>query len=197
MEAQYLYSLPNRLNLGSMLANQDDKGSLQNTHWRSSTSSRKVWWLDNSRSQSPQWGKWTSKQSPRRSRGTRSSHSMDSVLSVQNKNFSGDGKEFKNVSRAVWKAKSQLHWQFVGIWQILWSIMESSYFDTRSIRDEWDCWESGTQNTARDVCSTVAILLGWKVVAWVYGMLLQSAKCSRPLGRRAKLLMKADLENHF
>ena len=114
------------------------------------------------------------------------------------KTFSGDGKEFKNVSRAVWKAKSQLHWQFVGIGQILWiSIMESSYFDTRSIRDEWDCWESGGQNKRRNVCSTVAILLGWKVVAWVFGMLLQSAKCSRPLGRRAKLLMKAELENHF
>ena len=29
--------------LRSLLANQNDKGSLQKTHWRSSTSSRKVW----------------------------------------------------------------------------------------------------------------------------------------------------------
>ena len=41
-ESQYLYSLPKRPKLRSMLANQDDKGSLQKTHWRSSTSSRKM-----------------------------------------------------------------------------------------------------------------------------------------------------------
>ena len=37
-EAQYSYSLPKRPKLRSLLANQDDKGSLQKTHWRSSTS---------------------------------------------------------------------------------------------------------------------------------------------------------------
>ena len=41
-EAQYLCSLPKRSKLGSMLANSDDKGSLQKTHWRSSASSRNV-----------------------------------------------------------------------------------------------------------------------------------------------------------
>ena len=40
------FSLPERSILRSMLANQDDKGSLQRTHWRSS--------IDNSRSQGPQ-----------------------------------------------------------------------------------------------------------------------------------------------
>ena len=38
---------------------------------------------------------------------------------VQNKNFSGDGKEFKKVSRAIKEAKSHIHWQFIGIWNIL------------------------------------------------------------------------------
>ena len=55
-ETQYLYSLPERPKLRSLLANQKDKGSLQKTHWRSSTSCRKVWWLDNGwkgRSSSP------------------------------------------------------------------------------------------------------------------------------------------------
>ena len=55
--AQYSYSLPKRPKLRSMLANQDGKGSLQKTHWRSSTSSKKVWWLDDSRSRSPQRGR--------------------------------------------------------------------------------------------------------------------------------------------
>ena len=42
---------------------------------------------------------------------------MDSILSVRNQNFSGDGNEFTKVSRAVRKAESHLHWQFIGIWQ--------------------------------------------------------------------------------
>ena len=40
-EAQYFYLLPERSKLRSMLAKQDDKGSLQKTHWRNSTSNRK------------------------------------------------------------------------------------------------------------------------------------------------------------
>ena len=47
------------------------QGSLQKTHWRSSTSSKKVWWLDNGGSQSPQWGMWIKRQSPVRCRGTK------------------------------------------------------------------------------------------------------------------------------
>ena len=41
------------------------------THWRSRTSSRKCWWLDNSRTQSFQCMLWISKQSLIRWRGTR------------------------------------------------------------------------------------------------------------------------------
>ena len=43
------------------------------------------------------------------------SHSMDTILSVQNENFSGDGQEFTRVSRAVGKAEGHLHRQFFGI----------------------------------------------------------------------------------
>ena len=68
--------------------------------------------FDNSRSQSPQRGRWFSKQSPIRSRGTRSSHSM---ASVSNQNFSADRKELTKVFRTVGKAESHLHWQFIGI----------------------------------------------------------------------------------
>ena len=39
-EAQFLYSLPERPKLRSLCGNLNDKGSLQKTHWRSSTSSR-------------------------------------------------------------------------------------------------------------------------------------------------------------
>ena len=44
---------------------------------------------------------------------------MDSVLSVQNENFSGDGKEFTKVSRAIGKAKSHskltIHWHLANL----------------------------------------------------------------------------------
>ena len=76
---------------------KNDTGSLQKTHWRRSTSSRKVWWLDNGWSQDPRWGGWITKQSPVRCRCSRSCYSMDSILSVQNKDFTGDGKEFTKV----------------------------------------------------------------------------------------------------
>ena len=38
---------PKRPKLRSLLLNQNDKGSLLKTHWRCSTSSRKVWCFDN------------------------------------------------------------------------------------------------------------------------------------------------------
>ena len=58
---------------------------------------RKIWWFDNSRSQSSQWRLWISKQSSICSRGAGLSHSVDPVVSVQNKNFSGKTKELSKV----------------------------------------------------------------------------------------------------
>ena len=70
---------------------QNYKGPVQKTHWRSRTSCRKFWWFDYSRSQSSQWRKWISKRSSICSRGAGLGHPMDPVVSVQNKNFSGPG----------------------------------------------------------------------------------------------------------
>ena len=80
--AQYLYSLPSRPKLRHLLKNQNYEGYVQKTQWGIFSTSRKVWWLDNSRSQSPQWRKWIPEQSPARCRGTRSRHSVDTILSV-------------------------------------------------------------------------------------------------------------------
>ena len=118
------------------------------------------------------------------------------VQAVKNSNFSEDGKEFEKVSRAVGKTESHLHWQFTGIWQTLWrSIMESSNFNTSSIRDEWHCWKSRTQSERRNICCIVAIRLGWKMVGWFYGMLLLSATCPRPPGRCENSLWKTIRRN--
>ena len=56
---------------------------MQKTQWRSRTSSRKFWWLDNSRPQSSQRKLRISKQSPICSRGAGLGHSMDPSISVQ------------------------------------------------------------------------------------------------------------------
>ena len=181
-----------------MLAKQDDKGSLQKTHWRS-TSSRKVWWLDNSRSQSPQWGKWISKQSPIRSRGTRSSHSMDSILSVQKKTSQETEKSLRKFLEPSEKPKViYTDIQFIGIWQILWrsrhGIIELLHLI--DLRRMVLLKKAVRRIERRDVCCTVAIRLGWKMVGWFYGMLLPSAKCSRPSWQMEKLLIKDDSENH-
>ena len=74
---------PKKPKLRNLQANQFYVGSWQKTHWRSSTSRRKVGWLDNGGLQSPQWGRWIQRQSLVRCRDTRSCHSMDSIKSVQ------------------------------------------------------------------------------------------------------------------
>ena len=57
----------------------------------------KIWWFDYSRSRISQWRLWISKQSSICSRGARLGHPMDPVVSVQNKNFSGNTKELAKV----------------------------------------------------------------------------------------------------
>ena len=73
-------SLPERPKLRRLLENENNESLLHKTHWRSFTSSRKVWWQCNGRSQCPRWGTWIWRQSPVRCGGARSCHSTDSIL---------------------------------------------------------------------------------------------------------------------
>ena len=75
-------------------------------------------------------------------------------------------------------------------------IMESPHFNSSSIRNKWYCWKSRTTSERRNLSSVVAIRIGCKVVDWFFGMLSLSAKCPRPFGRREKLLLEDDSENH-
>ena len=178
------YSLPERQKLRDLQENQDYEGSLQEAHCRCRTSSRKVRWLDNGRSQRSWWRWWIAKQSQIRNGGTRFSHSMDTILSVQNKNFSGNTKELAKVHGAVGAATSHLRRHFFGNWRILWRLfLESLHVNAPSIRDTWYCWQDGTQNKRRDICCTVTIRLGWKMAGLFCGLPLLSAKCWRPPGR--------------
>ena len=165
-----IFLTPERSKLRSVLANQNDKCSLQKTHWRRSTSSRKVWWLDNRRSRSLWWRRWISKQSPIRSRGTRSCQSMDPSISVQDQKLL---KKHKGACKSSW---SQVRRQFIlnlaNPVKICHGIIEIRH----SIDLRWCCCKSSTQNKGRDICCTAAIRLGWKMVGWFCGMQLLSAK---------------------
>ena len=61
--------------------------------FQSRTSCRKFWWFDCSRPQSSQWRAWISQQSSICSRCAGLGQPMDPVVSVQNKNFSGNTEE--------------------------------------------------------------------------------------------------------
>ena len=82
---------------------------------------------------------------------------------MQNKDFTRDGKEFSKVSQAVRQAKSYLHRQFIGIWQILWrAFQESSNFNTSSIRDKWHRCKSRTKSDRKNFSSIATIRLDEK-----------------------------------
>ena len=91
-----------------LLANQNNKFSSLKTLWRSSTSSRKVWWLDNGGSQSPQWGRCIQRQSPVRCRV------QDLATQwIQNKSFAGDGEELITILGTVASTESNNRWSLV------------------------------------------------------------------------------------
>ena len=129
----------------------------------------------NSRSQSPQRGRWIKKQSQLRCCGSRSCHAMYSILSLQKQNFSGNWKKLTKVCWTVTKAKSQWYKQFIRIWQNQWRFtMESSNINTSSIRKKWVCRTSCMTCERRNISSTTAIWIGRKVVGWFHGMLLKT-----------------------
>ena len=114
------------------------KGPVQKTQWRSRTSCRNFWWLDNSRPQGPKRQLRISKQSPICSRGAGSSHSMDPGVSVQKQDFTRNPEKLAKVPGTREETKSHLHWQFLGIRQSLWrSLLESLHVDTTPTRNIW------------------------------------------------------------
>ena len=81
------FSLPERPKLRDLPEDENHKGPVQKTHWRSRTSCRKFWWLDNSRSQSSLWKLWISKQSPICSRGAGLDHCKTKTSQVTQKSL--------------------------------------------------------------------------------------------------------------
>ena len=193
---QCFYSLPERPKLRDLSEDQNHKSPVQNTHWRSRTSCREFWWLDNSISQSSQWKLWISKQSPICSRGARLGHPMDPVVSVQNKNFSGNT---KGACKSSWSRIGSLKsftltipWNLAKPVKIFPGIIVRRH---HADRKKWDCWESSAQSKRRYVCSIVAIRSGWKVggqIPWNALPICETFKTSCLMG---KLHTRDVLEN--
>ena len=128
------------------------------------TSSRKLWWLDNSRSQCSQWRMWISKQSPIRCRGTRIGNSMDSIIPVQNKNFI---RKKKRAYKSSWSRRGKpkvIHTDNSlklgkACEDLSWNHRTSTLHRSQTKRC---CWKSGTQNWGRDFCNIDAIRSGWQ-----------------------------------
>ena len=68
--------------------------------------------------------------------------------------------------------------------------MESPHFNTSSIRDKWHRWKSRSTSKRRHISSIATVRTRWKVVVWLYGMPLLSAKRPRPPGRWEDALWK-------
>ena len=104
---------------------------------------------------------------------------MDSILSVQNKDFTRDGQEFAKVPRAVIQAKKLFiqtnHWSLENLVKIYHGIIELR----RLIDPEWDRWERGSTSERRHFSSIAAVKTAWMVVVRFHGMPLLSAKHSR------------------
>ena len=129
--------------------------------------SRKIRWLDNSRSQNPQWGSWISEQSSTRCRGTRSGHSMDTILSLSNQHFARDGEKFTPVFRTV---------------------------HTSSIRNKWDCRTSCTTSKRRIISSIIAIWIQMRSGGQIPWNAIATRRHSWQTG---KLHMKEDFWESF
>ena len=169
-----------------MLENQDDKGSLQKAPWRSSNWCRKVWWLDNGRSQSHQW---CEKRDNHQCAVVVQDLATQWILSYPCKT-NETRKNVKNLG-AVAHTESCTNRQLDGILESMWRfIMESPHFNTSSIRDKWHCWKSRSTSKRRYFSSIATVRTRWKVVVWLHGMLLLSAKCPRPPGRRENSVWK-------
>ena len=149
---------------------------------------------------------------PVRCRCWRSCHSMDSILSVPNKDFTRDGKEFTKVPRTVAKKTSYLHGQLLGNWKILWrSIMESSNLNTSSIRDG-ECKKELQQYCYNQAWMKDGGLVVWNAIAicemsktsWQMGKTLYERRFGEPskgpiipCGAMADIRFRREINQHF
>ena len=130
--------LPKDPNCDVCLKTKNNKGILQKTCWYSRAQSGTFWWHDYCGSQSSQWRKWIA--------GTiidvpwwykTWQHSGYNHTRVKQNLPRETQKNLMKFLEPDRKPKSHLHWQFLGIWQVLRGIiLESLYVNTTQIRKQ-------------------------------------------------------------
>ena len=126
---------------------EQNKGSLQKTHWHSRTSGTKSlvsWWQQITKS----FVMWISKQSSIRCSGT-NFFASQWIRSCPCKTitFQETEKSLQKFLEPMKKPKVIYTKQFLRIWQSLWRcILESLYVHTSPFRNKWYCWENVTQD---------------------------------------------------
>ena len=134
--------------LRCLLVDENNKGFLQKTRWRSHAQSGNFCRLDYWRSQSSKWRKWIAEQSSICRGGTRLGNTVVTVLPVQNRNCPGDPEEPNEVPGADKETKSHLHWQFLGIWQVLSGIILESMYVRMSATTSRVFWRKQSSSTS-------------------------------------------------
>ena len=116
---------------------------------------------------------------------------MDSILSLQNKIFTWDGKKLMKILGAVASTESCMYKQFDGIWVSMWSFfMESPQFNTSSIRDKLHRWKSLPSSERRIFNNISTTRTRWKVVVYS-GILIN------PQGNEWNVLYSQNIGDRF
>ena len=168
-EAQHLYSLPKRPKLRCLLSNQNDKGSLQKTHWRSSTSDKKVWWLDG--------GWWPRRWVPKAEAGQQQADSRGSQTCVC-ANTLVTGVAYARERRANWRPAVVLFSRRGE--HLQWDAQEIVHaaFHWRPKHSSSPLHRSETSGIAEKAVRRVKVVRFYRML-----LLLLSAKRPRPPGR--------------
>ena len=181
-----------------MLQNRNYDGSLRKTQWGICSTSRKVWWLDNSGSRSLQRRKWIPAQSPIRCRDTRSRHSMKTILSVQKQKFAKNGQESTKVSGAVTEAISyfllKIHWNLVNPAKSYDGIIEHPLFiDQKQTELQNELYDEWKREHQLYYCNPDWMISGGQILCTAVAI-CEMSKISLQTG---KLRMNEDLVNHL
>ena len=164
------------------------KSPVQKTHWRSRTSCRKIWWLDNNRSRSSQWRLWISK-------NHRDAIVVQDLATPWIQSYPCKTKTSQETQRSLQKflepdgkPKVILHWQFLGIWQSLWKIFlgiivrrhHTDRKQMRLLKEQFAVWK---KVRLLYCCDQVWMKIGWQIL-WNVTPIFETSQISSLMGRR-------------
>ena len=159
---------------------------------------QKIWWLDNSRSQSSHWRLWISKQSSLCSRRAGLGHPMDPVVSVQKQKLL---RQHKGACKSSWSRIGSLKsftltipWNLAKLVKIFPGVIVRRHHTDRKqmglLREQCAEWK---KVPLQYCCNQVWMAIGGQIL-WNVIPICETFKISCLMG---KLHTKAVLENHL